>query len=149
MFIGVGQIANDAQQWGQHRVLAIEWLKLSQDIGIGGTQPLEGPIESFGEFVRVIDDDERQSLFIAGRRVDVRHLAKGVHQVIQSGTQIIEAISDDDRPPDEIRRGASSQDRNPYPGLLRATLDKGLITATVEPRLDFTVNSLEVFFSAV
>jgi len=149
VLVSVGEVSNNAQKRRKDWMRSIERLNMGESIPEFRLQSSELLVKGFGELFGIVNDDETETLFIAGRSVNRRNLAEGVNEVIQNGSKIVDAVSDNQRPPDDIGRRTNSQHPNAYPGKLCATFEKGFITATVEPCVDFSVNRLEVFFSAV
>jgi hypothetical protein len=149
MLISVGEISDDAQKRRQNWMSSFEGLNVSESLPELRDKSTELLVKGLIELFGVINDEESETLFIAGRRVDRRHLTKGMNEVIECRPQIVDAVADNQRPADKVRRRTNPQHSHPYSGHLRATLEKGLITATIEPSTNFSVNRLEVFFSAV
>jgi hypothetical protein len=149
MFVSIREVSDDAQKRRQDWMGSIEGLKVSESVPKFGLQSGELLVEGFSELVGVINDDESKPLLIAGRSVYRRNLAKGVNEMIENGPEIVDTVTDNQRPTNGIGRWPNSEHPHPYSCHLRASLEKGFITAAVEPSIDFCVNRLEVLFSAV
>jgi hypothetical protein len=149
MFVGIREVSNDAQERRKDWMRSIEGLKMLKSIPKFGEQAAEFLVKGFREVVGIVNDEEAETLFVAGRSVNRRHLTKSMDEVIEDGSEIIDTVPDNDRPSNKIRGWSHPQHSHSYSGHFRATLEKGLITATVQPSLDFRIDRLEVFFSAV
>jgi hypothetical protein len=149
VFVGIGQVSDDCQERRKNEVLPVERLQSFKNMDKPVGESFKNPLSRLGKFFGVIDDDECDSLFLAGRHICRVNLHKGMDKMVERGSEIVEAIADDYRPSDEIRWRPDSNHTDAYACSLRATLEKGFITATVEPMADFSIDRFEMFFSAV
>jgi len=148
VFIGIGQVANDRQQGRKEGMYAHEGLERFKEGGEFRSEAREVALHGPTELGRIIDNDETYTPLFGGRCISRRKVRKQKSEVIQCGAQIVDAIADNQSPTNEIGRRPNLTQTDPYAACLSPTLEKGFVTALLQPFGDFAINRLEVFFSA-
>jgi hypothetical protein len=107
----------------------------------------ESPSSDFAVKVRpLIGDGESKPAFIGGRLRRSLMDSYGVDKVVKGCPQVVETISDHQRPSLERRRFVDAQNKA-VSGALRVCLWNDTIRASVCPGSDFILDGLSVFLS--
>jgi hypothetical protein len=125
MLVGIGEVSDKRQQGRQYGVLPSIGLERFNQVNKTLFEPSKPSLGGFPKLLGRIDE------------------------MVQGGADIRQAISDDHCPSSGVGLGSDTKKCYPYSCRLTATFREGLISATVEPLGDFSLDSVEMFFSPV
>jgi hypothetical protein len=146
VFVKIIEIAEEGQQGREGWVPSVVRLH-SLDSGLHvGAQGLESP-QLFREVFGLVGNGELQNLFIGGRVLPGFVNSKSVNEVVQSRSQIVDTIAENQAPSVKGGFGFNILNNQAVAGAVSIELSADDVRVAVNPSFQFSVERVRMFFS--
>jgi hypothetical protein len=150
VFVSIGELSKNSQERRKEGMTTFVRLDTLNCVNHGLAQTRKTPpVVSIHKEGGRVNDDEGHLFNIGGELVSRLVLRNRVDEVIESRTQVVNKISNNQRPSQRIGLGPVNVDGDSNAGVVGASFDGERIVPALYPGLDFRVENFEVLFSAV